>query len=100
MNRSCCSVLALAAGLCGVFPATGAAPTSQASFPAPSALRPQAALPDPLVMEDGRRVTSRDQWFQERRPELKALFQHYMYGAIPPKPEPTRSRTSGNTPIS
>jgi hypothetical protein len=37
-------------------------------------------------MLDGRRVSSRDQWFKERQPELKALFQHYMYGAIPPKP--------------
>jgi hypothetical protein len=37
-------------------------------------------------MFDGRRVSSPDQWFKERRPELKALFQHYMYGAIPPKP--------------
>jgi hypothetical protein len=37
-------------------------------------------------MLDGRRVASRDQWAKERRPELKALFVHYMYGAIPPKP--------------
>ena len=56
------------------------------SFPEVSSLTAQAALPDPLVMLDGRRVTSKDQWFNERRPELKALFQHYMYGAIPPKP--------------
>jgi dienelactone hydrolase len=37
-------------------------------------------------MLDGRRITSRDQWFKERRPGLKALFEHYMYGAIPSKP--------------
>jgi dienelactone hydrolase len=49
-------------------------------------------------MEDGRRVTSRDQWFQERRPELKALFQHYMYGAIPPKPEHTKVTNLGEYP--
>jgi hypothetical protein len=35
-------------------------------------------------MLDGRRVATRDQWFSERRPELKALFQHYMYGYLPP----------------
>ena len=34
-------------------------------------------------MLDGRRVTSPGQWERERRPELKALFQHYMYGTIP-----------------
>jgi hypothetical protein len=37
-------------------------------------------------MLDGRRVTTREQWFNERRPELIALFQHYMYGTLPPRP--------------
>jgi dienelactone hydrolase len=46
-------------------------------------------------MLDGRRVASRDQWFKERRPELKALFQHYMYGAIPPKPDHVRVTNLG-----
>jgi len=58
----------------------------RASFPEVSTLPPQAAMPDPLVMLDGCRVTSPGQWQKERRPELKELFQHYMYGAIPPKP--------------
>ena len=31
-------------------------------------------------------VTSPEQWFRRRRPELKALFQHYMYGQMPPRP--------------
>ena len=61
-------------------------PSSRRAFPEFAALPPQPALPDPLVMLDGRRVTSRAQWVNERRPELKALFEHYMYGAIPPKP--------------
>ena len=46
-------------------------------------------------MLDGRRVTSRDQWFKERRPELQALFQHYMYGALPPKPAQTKATVVG-----
>lgn len=37
-------------------------------------------------MLDGTRVTTRSQWFKQRRPELADLFQHYMYGQIPPKP--------------
>jgi len=61
-------------------------PPTRMNFPAMSALPSQPALPDPLVMMDGRRVTSRAQWEKERRPELKALYQHYMYGAIPPAP--------------
>src|SRR5213593_2906689 len=53
------------------------------SFPDASALPAQTNLPDPLIMWDGRPVTSREQWNKERRPELKALFAHYMYGPIP-----------------
>ncbi len=46
----------------------------------------QAALPDPLIMLDGRKVASVEMWRNERRPELIRLFQHYMYGQLPPKP--------------
>ena len=59
---------------------------SRPVFPEASTLPPQPGLPDPLRMLDGRRVTSREQWVQERRPELQALFEHYMYGGIPPRP--------------
>jgi hypothetical protein len=44
-------------------------------------------MPDPLVVQNGERVTSKEQWVKERRPELKALFEHYMYGAMPPAPK-------------
>ena len=57
---------------------------SAADFPAPKDLPSRAELPDPLVMLDGTRVTTKEQWTEKRRPELKALFQHYMYGTIPP----------------
>lgn len=60
-------------------------PTPRA-FPDASTLPQQSAPPDPLVMFDGRRVSSPSQWLRERRPELKALFEHYMYGSIPPRP--------------
>jgi hypothetical protein len=82
----CGSLLVWPFSLCAAFPAIGAAASTPESFPDPSVLKPQLTLPDPLVMFDGRRVASRDQWFKERRLELQALFQHYMYGAIPPKP--------------
>ena len=55
-------------------------------FPEVSQLSSQPGLPDPLVMMNGTRVTSKEQWFNERRPELKALFQYYMYGSMPPAP--------------
>src|ERR1700732_5355950 len=44
-------------------------------------------LPDPLVMLDGTRVATKEDWLQKRRPELKNLFQHYMYGYFPPRPD-------------
>jgi dienelactone hydrolase len=56
---------------------------SAAELPAPRDLPVRAELPDPLVMLDGTKVTNKEQWNEKRRPELKALFQHYMYGTIP-----------------
>src|ERR1051325_6028770 len=41
-----------------------------ASFPEPATLPAHPGIPDALVMLDGRRVTTREQWFRERRPEL------------------------------
>ena len=58
----------------------------QTHFPEPDKLPPHPELPDPLVMFNGERVTSKQQWFDQRRPELKELFQHYMYGyLLPPR---------------
>src|SRR5688500_14537054 len=57
------------------------------SLPAVAELKPNPDLPDPLVMLNGKRVTSKRQWERERRPELKRLFQHYMYGYMPAPPE-------------
>ena len=78
--------LAAAAG-----PAGESSPPQVASlrskFPPISELPSRPELPDLLVMLDGRRVTTREQWFSERRPELAALFQHYMYGTFPPAPK-------------
>ena len=57
-----------------------------AEFPDPAALPSRPELPDPLVMLDGTRITTASDWNAKRKPELKALFQHYMYGYLPPKP--------------
>jgi len=56
------------------------------AFPRVSKLPSQPDLPDPLVMLNGDRVRSKDDWLNKRRPELKALFQHYMYGNLPAAP--------------
>src|SRR5689334_18323256 len=60
-----------------------AAMTRAADFPDPDKLPSHAGFPDPLVMFDGTKVTTKEQWQTKRRPELKALFEHYMYGKRP-----------------
>jgi hypothetical protein len=52
-------------------------------FPPLARLPSSSEPPDPLVMRNGEAVKSRQQWVEQRRPELKALFQHYMYGWFP-----------------
>lgn len=54
-----------------------------ADFPAPNELPKQLNLPDPLVTRQGPRVMSGDQWEELRKPELRALFEQYMYGRWP-----------------
>lgn len=55
------------------------------AFPEASQLPSSAGMPDPLVMRNGDRVTTAAQWNSQRKPELKELFQHYMYGCLPPR---------------
>src|SRR5438128_1136378 len=53
----------------------------------PAADLPQIKeLPDPFRFADGAPVRSARDW-ERRRAELKELFQDYMYGHMPPKPE-------------
>ncbi len=41
---------------------------------------PSFTLPDPLTMQDGRKVETAEQWEKERRPEILELFQREMFG--------------------
>ena len=63
-----------------------ATPPVEFSFAEVSDLTPRPEMPDPLILQNGDKVSSRLDWVKTRRPELKALFEHYMYGKIPPKP--------------
>ena len=44
-------------------------------------------LPDALVMADGTKVATPQQWREKRRPELLQLFAREMYGQMPGRPE-------------
>ncbi len=72
--------------VCAIFTAI-ALNVSSEPFPAVKDLPTIAELPDPFTMMDGTRITTKEDWYSKRRPELKALFQHYMYGTMPPAPE-------------
>lgn len=61
-------------------------PAIRADFPPPAQLPARPGLPDPTVMLDGTRVATKADWESKRRPELKALFEHYMYGRRPADP--------------
>lgn len=56
-------------------------------FPDFDSLPRHPEFPDPLVMRDGTKISTVADWNSKRRPELKALFQHYMYGYLPAKPQ-------------
>jgi len=73
-------------------------PPTHYSFPEASTLPAQSNMPDPLVMLSGEKVSSSKQWHRERRPELKAQFEHYMYGDIPPAPAHFQARVKGQYP--
>ena len=65
---------------CTVFGAEQATPKPVGELPE------VAELPDPFVFSDGLPVRTAEDW-QRRRAELKRLFEDYMYGHLPPKPE-------------
>ncbi len=46
-------------------------------------MRPYPSLPDPLVSKDGRRVTTPEDWWKRRRPEIVADFDREIYGRVP-----------------
>lgn len=42
-----------------------------------------SALPDPLVMNNGKKVKSGKVWWNKRRPEIEELFDREIYGRVP-----------------
>jgi hypothetical protein len=44
---------------------------------------PYPDLPRALVMKDGQKVTTPSQWWNERRPQIKEMYEKYVYGFIP-----------------
>src|SRR5262245_57465366 len=41
---------------------------------------PYPKLPDPLTLKNGKKVTSKDMWVKQRRPEILEDFEREVYG--------------------
>src|SRR5690606_19209006 len=41
------------------------------------------SLPDPLLLKTGKRVTTPEEWWEKRRPEIAADFEENIYGRLP-----------------
>ena len=57
----------------------------------------KATLPDPLVMLNGKKVTTAKQWYDKRRPEILRLFEEHQYGKWPAGREELRYTVEEDT---
>ena len=48
-----------------------------------SKANPYPTLPDPLVLENGSKVTNAAMWWQRRRPQIVEFFDREIYGRVP-----------------
>jgi peptidoglycan/xylan/chitin deacetylase (PgdA/CDA1 family) len=48
-----------------------------------SKVSPNLNLPDPLVLKNGKKVTTEEVWWKQRRPEIVEDFDREIYGRIP-----------------
>jgi hypothetical protein len=71
-----------------------------------SKANPYPDLPDPLVLKNGKKVTTAEMWWKERRPEIVEDFDREVYGRVPketPKVKwevtATDKQTVGDVPV-
>jgi hypothetical protein len=48
-----------------------------------SKANPYPDVPDPLTMNSGEKVTTAQQWWDKRRPEIVEMYSKYVYGRVP-----------------
>src|SRR5260370_3561478 len=71
-----------------------------------SKANPYPHLPDPLVLKNGRKVTSAAMWWNQRRPEIVEDFDREVYGRAPKDPPKVKwevasatREMNGNAPV-
>ena len=62
-----------------------------------SKANPYPDLPDPLVLNDGQKVTTPAMWWHERRPEIVEYFDREIYGRVPKDTPKVNWEVTGTT---
>lgn len=65
--------------------------TKLAAMPGVEELPVRSEMPDVLMMEDGSRVTTKQQW-KKRRAEMRRILSYYAVGQMPPAPGNVKGR--------
>ena len=87
MKRTCLATsLPLLAATLLALSASRLSAADASAFPAVKDLPVRAAMPDPLAGDDGKRITTPEQW-KERREKIKQILEYYALGHRPPPPE-------------
>jgi hypothetical protein len=80
----------LAAGCLACFAAWSQAAEGE-TMPAVKDLPVRIAMPDPLVLDDGQKITTPEQWAKHRE-QMKQILEHYALGHRPPPPGNVKGR--------
>jgi hypothetical protein len=62
-----------------------------------SKANPYPKLPDPLVMKNGKKVTTAKMWWDQRRPEIVEDFDREVYGRLPKSVPKVKWEVTGTT---
>ncbi len=62
-----------------------------------SKANPYPKLPDPLVLNDGTKVTTAEMWWKQRRPQIMECFDDDIYGRVPPHVPKVTWEVTGTT---
>ena len=62
-----------------------------------SKANPYPSLPDPLVLKNGKKVTTAKMWWNQRRSEIVEDFDREIYGRVPRKTPPVNWEVTGTT---
>ena len=63
-------------------PSGRAGATNEANYD-PAKANPFPDLPDPLTLKNGRKVTTAEMWWKQRRPEIVEDFEREVFGRVP-----------------